>query len=374
MNKICPIPTSNAYLKTKESQYENFNGKYTTLLYTHQRGVGGEITTPVAEMLDATSTQSVNVRAMLGIKNEDNSLQRCVNVRQCVLQDGFTIHGTEVPDRLVKNGRKYDTTDVFTCGSARYLENGQCKIDVAVLPFYVVFCLGHNLGLLQGECQGIINPGLINTACGYLNNSQTQKEIVTQQANMLATDAINPWSPQGTLRDYVDRQRCVAKIWLLFPNASGIYHFSTHGIYEYPFSWWVHCTVLSGKKAKEDENVRCEAWDKRFDLNAYDVGAGLSVRSWLQSVRGVYTYQTIQESKPRIRYEANQTWQEALLSLRNIVGDDLQVSCINGREYRWDDYMKNRDYVRNVVDMSTMRGSTLNPFNNDMCQCQGMYS
>ena len=69
-----------------------------------------------------------------------------------------------------------------------------------------------------------------------------------------------------------------------------MYHFSQYGLYEYPFSWLVKCTILTGH-VPSDAAVPCDEWSQSFDAadaatSGLDRDRPLSTWNFLTRVRG----------------------------------------------------------------------------------------
>ena len=69
-----------------------------------------------------------------------------------------------------------------------------------------------------------------------------------------------------------------------------MYHFSQYGLYEYPFSWLVKCSILTGH-VPSDAAVPCDEWSQSFDAkdaatSGLDRDKPLSTWNFLTRVRG----------------------------------------------------------------------------------------
>ena len=69
-----------------------------------------------------------------------------------------------------------------------------------------------------------------------------------------------------------------------------MYHFSQYGLYEYPFSWLVKCSILTGH-VPSDAAVPCDEWTQSFDAadaatSGLDRDKPLSTWNFLTRVRG----------------------------------------------------------------------------------------
>ena len=68
-------------------------------------------------------------------------------------------------------------------------------------------------------------------------------------------------------------------------SGMSIYRFSTYGMYEFPFSWWVKCAVMQGR-SPTDETVNCPEWTGSFDIGGEGTSSDWNTWAYLSRVNG----------------------------------------------------------------------------------------
>ena len=86
-------------------------------------------------------------------------------------------------------------------------------------------------------------------------HNMMETEMFTFPSVVYLNFPINPEDPGGATKSVV--------------AGRNLYRFSAFGMYEFPFSWFVRCTVLVGR-SPTDETVNCPEWDNRFPIPPVD--------------------------------------------------------------------------------------------------------
>ena len=88
-----------------------------------------------------------------------------------------------------------------------------------------------------------------------------------------------------------------------FTSGGSMYHFSSYGMYEYPFSWLVKCSMMLDRDP-DNSQVNCPEWTFRISISETQNNAA-NVWDFLSRVDGGFTY--TDEAADRTRLSARYT-------------------------------------------------------------------
>lgn len=323
--------------------------EYTRVFFTHRHRPGAGAEVRFAPMLNAGSLRGSRSAALT--LPGGHRLLMCRTILQCAMQSTFTVDGVR-QQRMVA-GRAMNVSEVFGCTPFMYRDGATCVIDRAVLPLYGVMCATSESASFANACP-LRDNAVLASACQLLGRwDSNQREAIISAANRLATAVLRPWSGSRTFDAYLDTMKCAKFVWARMSavGSRGIYHFSSHGAYEYPFAWWVMCTLLGGIRASDTNDVVCDAWNTRFAADDGEVRGWMSVGDWLSTVMGGYDVSYITAAASIASKLAKGVWKNATDDLSAMLSGHTNIMCYVGKKYIWHKLQTNPLYRDTVLKM-----------------------
>lgn len=187
--------------------------------------------------------------------------------------------------------------DIFLCGAFGMLHPTgveDCILDPLVVPLYYALCHGNTLDAIAETCLFSFTPVQgsdyrsvlceISLGGGDTRTLPTynieEKGAVEAHMNYILAGAFVQ-RPDNIL-EYASINSCAALLWTgieegLFAGdisystserasilPRGLYFFTDlYGLSEFPFAWWVKCTLIAGHAPARDRVVACPGWDDR---------------------------------------------------------------------------------------------------------------
>lgn len=261
-------------------------------------------------------------------QTDESSMSYCSDIAQCHLPK-FTMNGFIVSERMTLNrdelvtGRRqsgelvtdegysddYQTItfeDYFTCGAFGFKTNEGCRLDPAVVPLHYIFCVSPP-GDIIDKCPWQISFG--NVCQRGLTYTPEEAGDMERHLNGLLTNSLQKGFT--SFAEYRKLTSCAEAIWDAYqdiPELQGprvavwesedddlrfvtrpqwLYHFDEtfpHTATEFPFAWWVKCTLLSGVDPSPNAVITCDAWERR--LGTLQGVRGIRVAEALRRVDG----------------------------------------------------------------------------------------
>lgn len=269
---------------------------------------------------------------------EQSRLVFCSDIPQCHLPV-FTMNGFRLRQRPVINtdalvardpslARPYGEiglVDYFRCGAFGALVEERdgahfCVLDPAVTALYYTACRAGISEQLGQKCPWSFVGGVHERLCvvqaapslPFYDGTPEVIQALASHLNWMLTEALE--TGFETFARYRKLSSCATLLWETFHSFSEVsepvadvwedeeadtrrqvrpewlYYFDSqfpHTATEFPFAWWVKCTLLSGVRPASNAIVACPAWERR--LSDLGEAGGETVASVLRRLDGHVT-------------------------------------------------------------------------------------
>ena len=231
----------------------------------------------------------------------DGTFVTCESLSQCYPYE-FTVRGNVTKRTYAPaDGSlqvEYPDSYVFRCGAFGYLMEGQCFLDIDVLPLYRFLCVSP---YVVQSCVGLA-PSAIQQLCAAVPLQYSASPGDRSQVMLALRQLFEVFPAFTDLPGYLMVTQCATDLFeAMRPRRyAGFYYPSLFGLYEFPFAWFYQCVLMAGtdapvvpdRKGSQD----CVAWRLSMAKDAYvpRLRHGDDSLTFLRYVRGGYVEDQVQ--------------------------------------------------------------------------------